>query len=330
MEHTLENPVSADSTKLPAHNERILNEFVGRFGLRSIEDFHFFPKQISIEPTSSCNARCYMCPVEEWERDHLLMPQLIFDKILEDLKPYASWLERVTLPIIGEPLIDKKLEDKIQALKGIGIKLVDLTSNASLMTRARAASLINAGLDAIDYSIDGATKETFEAIRKRLNFEKCVENIESFIEVRNELKPDLRIRVRMTVTEANIGELQAFKDFWSKRLGPQDVVYGKLLHNWGNWDDRLMAPETLEDETLNTLTCISPWIILNIFTDGRVPLCCVDFNAESELGNVMTASIADIWRNEKSRSVREAHGQLGRNSLKPCVGCYAWEQTLKV
>lgn len=331
MTQILESEVTIRGTDAyPPRNLEVLDDLVKKFGLSSIEELHYFPKQISIEPTSSCNARCFMCPVEEWERTHVLMPDPIFEKVLADIQPFVHWIERISLPIIGEPLIDKRLESKIRRLKQIGAKVVDLTSNASLMSERRAISLIEAGLDAIDYSMDGARRDTFEAIRKRLKFDECVENIEKFIAVRDRLNPNLRIRVRMTVSELNVNELVEFKDFWSKRLGKQDQVYGKLLHNWGNWDASPILETPLDNATLDTMPCISPWIVFNIFTDGRVPLCCVDFNAEERLGNVMESSIADIWRSPTNRMLREGHGQLGRNSHKKCIGCYAWEQTLKV
>ena len=136
---------------VPSLNHRLLTEFAKRFGVSSFEELNHFPKQISIENTSVCNARCVMCPVHEWKRDYKVMPADIWQKILADLKPFADWVERVSLPIIGEPLIDKRLEAKIRDLKGIGIKHVDLTCNASLMTEKRARSLLEAGLDAIDF-----------------------------------------------------------------------------------------------------------------------------------------------------------------------------------
>jgi len=330
MQTSNDNISTVSKKPFPEYNVKRLKSSAEDLGLSSSEDLHYFPKLIAIENISSCNARCLMCPIDELTRSHKLMRQSVFDKIIEDIKPYASWLERVTLPILGEPLIDKKIEQKIKTLKNIGIKNVHLTSNASLMTENRSISLIESGLDAIDYSIDGASPEVFQEIRKRLHFDECVKNIESFIKVRNELNPNIIIRIRMTVSETNSHEFSQFKEFWTERLGEQDLVYGKLLHNWGNGYDKLNTHKQVDDNTLNNLMCVSPWLILNINSDGRVPLCCVDFNAEEDFGNVANDSIANIGRSDRSRSIREGHGRDGRNSLTQCVGCYAWEPSLEV
>lgn len=311
-------------------NSDIIAQFVKVMGVSSNDDLLKFPKRIAIEVTSSCNARCVMCPIEEWERGHRIMPDSIFNKIVEDILPFADWVSEVSLHLEGEPLIDKKLEEKVITMKKLGIKSIMITSNASLMTPGRAESLINAGIDRIDFSIDGSTKETFEAIRKRLIFEECVENVESFIAARNRLKKPVKISVRMTVSETNRNEYEDFKSYWKSRLGENDRVYGKLIHTWGSWVEEFAPGHDVDKAALNKRACVSPWVNMNIFTDGRVPLCCCDFNAEVMMGDVTKNTIQEIWQNSISQNVRDQMISLGRNWHEKCIDCLAWDQSLKL
>jgi len=284
-----------------------------------------FPRFFQIETVSLCNARCVMCPVEEWKRDVNIMEEPLFQKILEELAKYTHLIRRVTLQLDGEPLIDRKLEARIAALKKIGVKYVAISSNASLMRPARAISIVDSGIDEVSFSIDGASATTFEAIRKRLKFDECVANTENFIKVRNERNPNLKVRVRMTVQEGNAHEVDAFLNYWKPRIGPRDSAYYKLLHNWANWvRDYKLVPEH-DPEALNSSPCIAPFGSFVILTDGRVPLCCADFNAAALTGNVKTSTIQAVWQGEVFRRIRETHLNKGRRGMPMCVDCNIWD-----
>ncbi|UTW51652.1 radical SAM protein [bacterium SCSIO 12827] len=318
--------------KIKQENEGVVADFAKVMGITSNHELERFPKRIAIEVTSTCNARCVMCPIEEWERSVNFMPDDIFNKIVEDMRPHVDWIEEVSLHIDGEPLMDKKLEAKLIVMKEMGIKSVMITSNAGLMWEHRSESLLKAGLDRVDFSIDGATKETFEAIRLRLNFEECVTNIENFLKVRDRLgkTDDVHVTIRMTVSETNCDEYEDFKAYWKPLLGKNDRVYGKLLHNWGAWAEEFAPGSGIDKTALNNRACPSPWVNFNIFTDGRVPLCCVDFNADLEMGNVVDNTIQEIWQNPVSRNARQQMLEQGRNWSAKCVDCLAWDQTLKL
>ena len=321
------NPPGRDPAA--ADEPAVLRAFAAEHGLGSVAELLRYPKYIEIEITSVCNAHCIMCPTN-LERDHAAMPQAIFDRVVDDLAPHADWIERVTLPVLGEPLLDKRLEAWVATLKGIGIKSVMINSNASLMTEKRAEALLEAGVDCVDFSLDGATRETFEGIRTRLKFDRCVANIETFLKTRARLGHDVPVRVRMTVFDDNAGEFDDFVAFWRQRLGPGDDAYGKYLHHWAQGVASSAAEGFAHREEMNATPCISPWGSLCIFSDGRVPLCCHYFNGEITLGNVTEAPIREIWQGAIISAVREGHWRDGRNAVETCVDCIAWDPAAHV
>lgn len=311
-------------------NANKISSFALSQGVASPEALFFFPKYILIETISLCNARCVMCPVNDVKRDIRTMSPELFEKIISEVKDYTGWIERVTINLNGEPLLDKSLEDKITRLKEINVKYVTFTTNGSLMTSARAESLLRSGLDNIDFSIDGATKETYESIRGNLNYDVVFNNIKQFLKIRDEIKPQVSVRLRMTVSENNIHEFKPLSEYWKPYFGPHDGVYGKLISSWASWMDGYALPEGHDPSRLNTSPCISLWGTLPIFSDGRVPICCTDFNAKVTLGDVNQSTIREIWQGSVMSKLRDMHIEQGRATVETCNDCFVWEDTTRV
>jgi len=307
-----------------------LGQALLRKDMKALEEYSYFPKFLHIETVSTCNARCIMCPVEEWERASKLMSDELYDKILKEMEPFAHWMEMVTVHLDGEPLIDKKLESRVRTLKQIGIRKATISSNASLMTPKRAEAILRSGMDEVTFSIDGATKKTFELIRKGLDYDECISNVISFISLRNELAPEVPVRTRMTIMEENAGEFDLFREFWQGHMGPLDTAYGRLSHNWARGSKNYNLPETQDKSALNASACPSLWSSMTVLCDGRVPLCCIDFNASEELGNVHDSTMQSIWQGGVLERLRDGHLNEGRSSLSMCVDCNAWDDSTRV
>ena len=283
-----------------------------------------FPKYFLIEPINTCNARCIMCGIDFDKKKTTVLSDELLDKIASELAQYSGHVEKVKLYLDCEPLLDRNLHLKIARLKDAGIKKVNIASNASILTTRRATDLINAGLDEIYITIDSMKKETFEAIRLRLNFDKVYDNTVNFIKLRDELNPDLSIRVQMILQELNADEGDAFADHWNPLLGPQDQVAVQRAHNWAN------AVEVMkfgDEETINNIPCIALWGTLCIHANGDVGLCCMDTTTSIQLGNVNTESIADIWSGERLEDIREKHFSGRRNEIPICNGCTLWRNS---
>lgn len=68
--------------------------------------------------------------------------------------------------------------------------------------------------------------------------------------------------------------------------------------------------------------CILPWIHLNINPDGNVLPCCIG-NHRMPLGNVQQSTLAEIWNNDKFKSMRL--NMLHGTQCKECTACYSNE-----
>lgn len=331
MKSILEN--KEENKEIEEHfflNKEKINQYARTVGLNTFEELYYFPKFLQIETIALCNARCVMCPVNDIEREKRTMDSGLFTKLVSELSDYADWVERVTIQLNGEPLLDKGLEGKIKSLKNIGIKMVSFTSNGSLMDKDRAESILLSGINNIDFSVDGASKETYEAIRIRLKYDEVFANIKNFIEMRNKINPDVSVRLRMTVMDNNEEEFEDLVHYWEGIFGSNDRVYGKLISSWANWLEGYTLPEGHDRDKLNKTPCITLWGSFPILSDGRVPICCTDFNAKVCLGNVYESTIQEIWQGYILSNLREQHLIKGRGSVSTCKDCFVWEDTTKV
>ncbi len=285
-----------------------------------------FPPYIQLETSFVCNARCNMCVVHKADRA-AFMTDVLFEKILAELKDNVASIKRVTIQFCGEPLLDIKLQDRVKRLKNIGIADVFFGTNGSLLNNDRAAVLLDSGVDQIDFSVDGSSAETFEKIRVGLSYSDVVANIKNFIEMRNKGNYDTAIRLRYTIQQANCHEVNDYLNYWKPLLGPNDKAYAKYMHNFGGDTalEELYTGEHPASVNLDDKPCISPWNSFVILSDGRVVLCCNDYSGQYVLGDLNSNTIYDIWHSKSFSDIREKHQNSGRGSMAICKGCTVWD-----
>ena len=309
-----------------------MTDIARRLRLDNYKDAFYFPKYFQIETVRYCNAHCPFCPVDEWDKSVPFMPEPLFDKIVEEMSNYSDWIEFVAVQRAGEPLMDKNIALHIAKLKKAGIKRTSISTNVSLLTEKKAIEIIEAGLDEIMFSIDSVEKEQYEKMRVGLKFETTLKNIIKFFELRERMKPDMVVRVRGVSffdlsKDEHKRELEIWEAFWRKYRKPQDRIYMKQAHNWGNqveWGDKIT------DFNLTYHPCILPWSTMHISAMGIVALCPQDYDAVMNIGNIHNETIAEVWKNEIWAGIREKHQSGNRNDMEMCRGCRLFDEDFSI
>jgi len=304
-----------------------LNKISESLGCKNINETFYFPKYFQIETIRKCNANCVFCPKDKWDNSVPYMSDELFEKIAEEFKEYAEWITFVDLQRIGEPLLDKKLPEKVLRLKKSGIKCVIFSTNASLLSEDLAKRLLESGLDEIMLSIDSINKEEYEKMRVGLNFDRVIKNIINFFRLRETINPDMKIRVRgVSFFDLNIPEdrisLKKWENFWEPYKKSQDRVYMKRSHNWGNQkkiDGYHESPKIYHP-------CILPWSTMHITTKGIVTICPHDFNGIMNIGDVNKNTMKEIWNNSNINNIRHLHKTGNRNEISFCNRCVTFDK----
>lgn len=282
-----------------------------------------FPRFIEIETVNACNARCPMCTIDDWQRNTPTMKDDLFRHIADEIIDHRDEVTRVSLYRDGEPLLDKKLAERIAYLKLGGVNATSISTNVSLLNEERSRAMLEAGLDMIILSIDSLRKDVFESIRVRLNFDEVLENALRFIELRNSIRPETRIYVRMIRQNSNLDEWPSYEAFWKPKLAAHDRLY---YHNIFNWGGQLEDFKSVAPSYEPNLPCVALWSLFVIFGNGDVPLCNVDYNNKYPTGNVLEHSIAELWRSKVANRRREQHLLGDKSCISLCKNCNVWDE----
>ncbi|TVM04134.1 MAG: molybdenum cofactor biosynthesis protein MoaB [Candidatus Brocadia sp. WS118] len=295
-----------------------------KLNLDTFADYLQFPLYYEIETVNACNASCKMCTVNKWrESGNPLMSPELFKKMADELIQYKDIVRTINLCRDGEPLMDKNLEGKIAYLKKGGIRHITFSTNAALLTKKRALSLLDCGLDEIMFSIDGLKKETFEKIREGLKFEKIVGNVLQFIKLRDSMVSKLKIRVRMVIQRENVSEVEEWGKYWRSVLQRQDSVHAKNVHSWANKLENYIPVK--ETGKLST-PCTSTFSTMIIRYNGDVTICPLDYDFKFVNGNINEQDIKDVWHHGAHfKKFRELHLQGLRDEFDFCRGCRLWD-----
>jgi radical SAM protein with 4Fe4S-binding SPASM domain len=287
----------------------------------SYADLIDFPRYFEIETVNTCNARCTMCTIEDWDRPLVRMSDELFAKIARELGNHRDTILGVSLYKDCEPLIDKKLPERIALLKELAVPHVGISTNVSLLDEEKGTALLQAGIDTVLLSIDSLRKDVYEKIRIRLDFETVIENAVRFIRLRDRINPRTSIRVRMIDLPENKGEWESYRAFWQPKLQPHDKCDIHHYHNWGGQLDGFQGPFPAYDD----LPCITHWSNFVIFASGDVPLCAVDFKLRYPTGNVRDSSIKELWTSPLMQQRRLLHLTAARGENPLCRTCNVWD-----
>jgi radical SAM protein with 4Fe4S-binding SPASM domain len=241
------------------------------------------------------------------------------------MAPYAERIEKFDLFGLGEPLIDPQLFERIVYAKEKGFHDTGISTNAHLLRPENQRALLETGIDTIIFSIDGAKKETHEAIRLRTNFDVVVENCVSTIRMRDEGGYATRFVVRFIRQPSNYDEWDDFKRFWLSVISPdkRDFVTVFNMHTWGGKiaTKGQILEGHLADPSIETMYChhLNNMIVL---ADGSVPLCNEDWlDSTFRFGNVRDSSPIEVFNSPKFNRVRGVHRDGKKNMIPICSEC---------
>ncbi len=167
-----------------------------------------WPLKLFVETTTRCNLNCIMCVKQTWDRK--TMEGDMADETFAALEPAFPYLEALVLNGVGEPLIDRRMDDFIRRAKKLMPEgsWVGFQSNGMLLDEKRAVSLVEAGLDRICLSADALNPDTFRSIR-RGGEEQGVERAFAALQAAKALcgKPELQVGLEFVLMRDNTREL---------------------------------------------------------------------------------------------------------------------------
>lgn len=159
---------------------------------------------VQIETSLACNLECVMCPWKcerECARHDGLMPESVWQAIVPNLDRIAS----LDFSGGGEPLLHPRLLERMREAKAARCRVGFLT-NATLMGEEAVESILEIGVDWVAVSIDGATAEVYESVRKGASFDTVCSNLRRLASRRRDGRP--RLMINFLLMPATVHQLE--------------------------------------------------------------------------------------------------------------------------
>jgi radical SAM protein with 4Fe4S-binding SPASM domain len=278
-----------------------------------------FPETLTLETTNLCNIACIKCPRADLTRPLGFMDYDFFKKVIDESLQYGK-RRHIGMVMLGEATMHPRLIDMVSYMhENDAAHDVTLNTNALLLDEKMSEELIRGGLDSIRFSIDASTSETYNLLMQRNRFERFVNNIQGFLDVKKKLGASTpKTIIRVTLSEENKDELEDIRERWADQADEFEIVPAM---NWAGAIS-LKSPHPVpfvEREAMGP--CTELWHTMYIYQTGTVALCCVDWDNEFDLGDLTKNSIHEVWNNAAFKRVRTQHKEGNYEELPYCAGC---------
>jgi len=288
------------------------------------------PQRIVIEATNRCNLRCRMCGQSH---RHFAGVDMSFENF-NKTGPFWATAYDISLFGWGEPLLNPHLGTFFDLLSKHQARIFILT-NAMLLTDNLIDRFIGGGLSFLNFSVDGATPETYNKIRRGADFETVIANIGKVVAAKKRAGSSVPyLRMVFVGMKQNIEEFPGFVEL-AAELGMNEakmvhmIAYGREMQDQILFHHKELTNRILDEAEaraqavsikltipdrfnldnsgqkgplkLKHKFCPRPWEELFVQSDGKIRLCML---SKEIMGDLSKESVEEIWNNEKFQYVR--------------------------
>ena len=285
--------------------------------------FSGIPKKplLTLETTDICNINCVMCDTASATRTKGFMSMEDFVSNLDRLE--AAGQRIVAFHTIGDPLVDKQVGLKLQLCYERDIQVM-LRTNGLLLHKF-LEPLVKYPPAYLLFSIDGATKETYEKIRVGGKFDRLVKNIDEIFRLYKKKHILSAFGVNFAVMDENMDEIPLFYQKFHPYFKLHNMHFELLNSLSGDRGKFFGSNNTLSQLSKWVPPCNMPFNSIYILHDQKIAVCCRDYHGELVVGNLKEESLDQIWNGEKINELRKAHiNARNRPDALPkaCRECY--------
>jgi MoaA/NifB/PqqE/SkfB family radical SAM enzyme len=179
------------------------------------------PLYVAWQITNECNLACLHC-IEESGPGKAFKDELddaavfsVLEQLMDESVPYLSFSG-------GEPMVHRRFFDMVEYACSRGADL-KIETNGHFLTTAHCERLASLGVKAVQVSLDGASRETFNRMRVLGEFGTAIDGI------RNLRAAGVPIEINYSPTRFNVHEIGAAVDL-ACELGAGSFYTGRTMY----------------------------------------------------------------------------------------------------
>ena len=293
------------------------------------------PQFLIVDPTSKCNARCVMChvsfrPPSEHGND---LPLAVFEKIA----PILFAARHINLFATGEPTIARDILFFLDETRRRSHETAQIwiCTNGKRLPGEVLDRLADPRMG-LQFSVDGGTREVFEAIRRGITFEQLCASLERATARRGD-SPYPAFSFSSTISKRNVHDIANIFALAARYRVEQVLFYEEDpevpeeeqyqldesdrpvfeaqlpfiestgIRHWNGLTFRGPAsrlPQPNDGAAPGVpMRCLAPWKVFYVRADGGVRTCCT---LRSSMGDLGTQSFEEVWNGDAFIRLRRA------------------------
>ena len=308
------------------------------------------PLLLAIHTTSRCNFKCVHCS-HAFTSD---IPTDMSTELFQSIVPMLRTAHELYLFGDGEVLLNipRHLAMVARIYQDDPACALGFSTNGKLLTPEVYELYATAGIQYIQISVDAATKELYEAMRRGGSFDELLANLEGIAALRRRSKarqPDLRLAT--VISKQNYRQLPLLAEF-ARRYGfscwyinaesPQnpgrdllslttedlaelECVRAEIIQNYSSsyltiFDPCIgLRPDTSEKwlEVESPIYCTVPWQRFELKANGDVKICPYYHEPICAMNG---KSLLEIWNGNEFRQLRKSFTS-GTRIPSYCIDC---------
>lgn len=294
------------------------------------------PFTVLIEPSSLCNFRCIQCfqsikTESYFTRNLLNMPMERFRRVIEQLRNWPGpRLKVLKLNLYGEPLVSPDFPEMLALAREADIaERIETTTNATLLTREIAESMVENALDYVRVSIYATRQDRHQEVTgSKFDIQRIRENLLNLQETKllaGTERPFVSCKMLDDFSDENKRFLSLFKDI-------ADEVYLDKPHRWIKVDGvdfienfyEEKAQDAVVDLEANSsarIACPMAFTTMAVRSNGAVSPCCVDYIGGTNIGNVDTHCMQEIWESDAWLAFQRMQLEDRKQENSSCARC---------
>jgi sulfatase maturation enzyme AslB (radical SAM superfamily) len=276
------------------------------------------PLILRIEVVNLCNADCVFCAYQYQERAIETMSFDVFKRAIDQFTSLGG-THLCFAPVVGEALIDRKLEEKVAYARQFPqYERLELWTNAILLTRKRFEALVDAGITEFYISMSGFSAAEYKELYRNNNYAKVIRNL-------NEIAQSSALKkVQFAIVARTSSPAPEQEPDYIKMRDVFTIVFKSEMFSWHGQikeNDLPGSMSIIDGPRDQTKPCFFLWAGFTVMSNGDMTVCgCTDTDGVGlPLGNIQDVPIDAHLRDGRWLKLRD--GFMAGTPPDFCKGC---------
>lgn len=209
------------------------------------------PAKVYIEATNHCNLACRTCVRNLWHERTGFMSASTFQCVIDGVMSYSP-VPEIFFGGLGEPLAHPDIVTMVATAHAVSPR-VSLITNGTLLTPELSHSLIDAGLDILWVSLDGADGDSYSDVRTGAGWQDVLQNVTGFTNARSVAQPPHpELGIAFVAMRSNLEQLPRLLSLGYHLGAARFMVTNVLPYSQDMCAERLYTPAVTTTRDLPT------------------------------------------------------------------------------